>query len=282
MKHPVTITLSLVVLFLAAQIIGLNVINNYLPYNEQGEIEYTEGEIVWEEVPTVAGVSIERPNLTPTQTILYIVGAILIGSLLIFLIIRFKGVWLWKLWFALAIILCLYIALAAFVSPLIALVLAIVLGSAKIFFPNKYLHNLSELFTYGGLAALFAPLLTVLTAFILLLALSIYDVYAVFKSKHMIKLAKFQTSSGVFAGLLIPYSGGKGVAVLGGGDIGFPLLFSGAVLAAKGFNPALIVSLGATLGLLILLILGQKGKFYPAIPFLTAGVSIGYLITLFL
>ncbi len=276
-------------LFFIAQIIGLNVINNYLPYNEQGEIQYTEeGEIIWEEVPAVAGVAIERPNLTPTQAIFYIVAAILVGSLLIFLIIMFRGVLIWKIWFALAIILCLYIAFAAFFAPLIAAIIAVFLGGAKVFFPNKYMHNLSELFTYGGLAALFAPLLTVLTAFLLLLVLSVYDLYAVFKSKHMIALAQFQTKSGVFAGLLIPYTGkaekkGKGtIAVLGGGDIGFPLLFSGAVLAAKGFNPAVIVSIGATLGLLVLLLLGQKGKFYPAIPFLTAGVSIGYLITLLL
>ena len=162
---------------------------------------------------------------------------------------------LWKLWFTSAIVLCLYIALAAFLSPWIALFLSLIVGIAKVFFPNRYLHNISELFIYGGLAALFAPILNVLAAFILLLILSVYDLYAVFKSKHMIKLAKFQTQSGVFAGLMLPYgktsmtaskkTGTHGtLAVLGGGDIGFPLFFAGAVLAVSGIISAAIISIG--------------------------------------
>jgi presenilin-like A22 family membrane protease len=143
---------------------------------------------------------------------------------------------------------------------------------------------------YGGLAAIFVPILNVLYAFILLLALSAYDMYAVWRSKHMIKMAKFQTKSGIFAGLLIPYKapavrGPKKpvrTAVLGGGDIGFPLIFSGTVLAASGFVPALLVSLGATAALFILLLLSQKDKFYPAMPFLTLGCAVGYLATFLL
>jgi len=282
MKHPWSITVSLILLFLAAQFIGLAIVHSYL-LSAEGK---------WRNIPSVAGVSIERPDLTPTQAILYIVGAILIGSLLIFVIIHFRGMLFWKLWFACAIIMCLYIAFAAFVVPWGALALAMIIGLSKIFFPNKYLHNVSELFTYGGLAALFTPLLTVLAAFLLLLVLAVYDLYAVFKSKHMIKFAKFQTQSGVFAGLMLPYGKtilssrkkaekNKGnVAVLGGGDIGFPLFFAGAVLAASGVLAGAIVSVGAAAGLLVLLLIGQKGKFYPAIPFLTVGAAIGYLITL--
>lgn len=282
MKHPLTITLSLLFLFLAAQFIGLAIINNYLNAEQE-----------WEGIPSVGGFSIERPDLTPAQAILYIIGAILIGSLLILVIIHFRGMLLWKLWFTSAIVLCLYIALAAFLSPWIALFLSLIVGIAKVFFPNRYLHNISELFIYGGLAALFAPILNVLAAFILLLILSVYDLYAVFKSKHMIKLAKFQTQSGVFAGLMLPYgktsmtaskkTGTHGtLAVLGGGDIGFPLFFAGAVLAVSGIISAAIISIGATLGLFVLLLIGQRGKFYPAIPFLTAGAALGYLVTLLL
>ena len=40
---------------------------------------------------------------------------------------------------------------------------------------------------------------------LLLLALiSVYDVIAVFKSKHMVSMANFQTESKVFAGLAVP------------------------------------------------------------------------------
>ena len=78
MKHPLTITLSLLFLFLAAQFIGLAIINSYLNAEQE-----------WEGIPSVGGFSIERPDLTPAQAILYIIGAILIGSLLILVIIHF-------------------------------------------------------------------------------------------------------------------------------------------------------------------------------------------------
>ena len=213
----------------------------------------------------------------------------MIGTVLILLIIRWGNIILWKLWFFFAVVLCLQIAIAAFLPAYASLAIALVLGWFKIFKPNVYLHNLSELFLYGGLAVIFVPILNVFYAFILLLALSLYDMYAVWKSKHMIKMAKFQTKSKIFAGLLLPYAfPGKGrkvktrIAVLGGGDIGFPLIFAGTVLKATGFADALYISAGATIALLGLLWLGQKDKFYPAMPFLTAGCLVGYAIMHFM
>ena len=125
--------------------------------------------------------------------------------------------------------------------------------------------------------------------------------YAVWKSKHMIRLAKFQAKSQVFAGLFIPYQrvpkpkkGQKAVrkkikiAVLGGGDIGFPLIFTGIVMTdliirhgiLAGFLMSLIITACATAALLLLFIKAKKDKFYPAMPFLSAGCFAGYLIIL--
>ena len=125
--------------------------------------------------------------------------------------------------------------------------------------------------------------------------------YAVWTSKHMVAMAKFQTDSNVFAGLHIPYKLGslkkpKGPtktikvksAVLGGGDIGFPLIFAGVVMKelmitntlVTGFLITLIIPLFATIALTFLLIKAQKDKFYPAMPFITAGCLLGYAIVL--
>jgi len=184
----------------------------------------------------------------------------------------------------------LHIAFAAFIPAVHSLLLALISGWYKVFKPNLYVHNLTELFVYGGLAVIFVPILNVLYGFVLLIGLSFYDMYAVWHSKHMIKMAKFQTKSGIFAGLLIPYARpsrkGKKVkvrtAVLGGGDIGFPLIFAGTVMVAKGFFPAVIVALGASASLAILLYFSQKDKFYPAMPFLTIGCAVGYVATFLL
>jgi len=278
MKHTWTISIFLLVLFFGAQIIGLSITQAYIDVPASVE----KGELVWKELPLV-----ERPDVEPQFSLWYIIGAVLIGTLLILLIIRFGQVLLWKLWFYFAVVLCLAVALSAFISQLYAIILALLLGFFKVFRPNLYVHNLTELFLYGGLAVIFVPILNVFYAFILLLALSAYDMYAVWHSGHMIKMAKFQTASGVFAGLLIPYKlSGRGTkkqvrtAVLGGGDIGFPLIFAGTVLVATSFLHAIVVALGATAALFVLLLLSQKDKFYPAMPFLTLGCAAGYLVTL--
>jgi len=45
---------------------------------------------------------------------------------------------------------------------------------------------------------------------------------------------------------------------------------------------ALIVSFVTMLSLLVLLFYGKKGKFYPAMPILTLGCFLGYLIVKFI
>ena len=119
----------------------------------------------------------------------------------------------------------------------------------------------------------------------------------------MVKLAKFQIKSKVFAGLMVSYERKKGkigttqkevsgkgikVAVLGGGDIGFPLIFAGVVMKNLmltnpeliGFLKALIIPIFVTLALSYLLLKGKQDKFYPAMPYLTVGCIIGYLVIL--
>jgi presenilin-like A22 family membrane protease len=287
MKHSLKITFLIVLIFLCAQIIGLVITNAYIDY---GATEIS-GELTWKPLPGIGGVRLDRPDIAPKMGFLYNLGAILAGTVLILLIIHWGKVLLWKLWFFLAIVVCLHIAFGSFAPSGVALVLALVIGYIKAFKHNFIVHNFSELFIYGGLAVIFVPILNVLVAIVLMLLLSVYDAYAVWKSKHMIEMAKFQTKAGVFAGLLLPYhlpKAGKKkkkgklvkikMAILGGGDIGFPLLFAGAVLKQFGFAKSLIIPPFAALALLALLLMGKKKHFYPAIPFLTVGCFVGLLI----
>lgn len=287
MKHNWTITVMLVGLFLLAQVIGLHIVHAYIDPVKTAET----GETEWKELPTIAGQGLERPDVEPKVSVIYILVAIIIGTILILFIMRWQKVMIWKVWFWLAVTLCLHIAFSSFMKSGYALALAVALASLKIFRPTIIVHNVTELFIYGGLAVIFVPILNTTTAIILLILISLYDMYAVWKSKHMARLAQFQAKSGVFAGLLLPYSPKKIVltkkqarkqkkgevssAILGGGDIGFPLLFAGVVMKTFG-TQALAISIGATAALFFLLLYSQKKKFYPAMPFLTAGCLIGY------
>ena len=80
-------------------------------------------------------------------------------------------------------------------------------------------------------------------------------------------------------------------AILGGGDIAFPLLFAGSVMIELiksglskeiAFFQTLPIPLFAGIALFLLFVKSQKGKFYPAMPFITVGCLIGYGIVLLL
>lgn len=291
MKHNWSITLLLVGMFLLAQVVGLGILNAYIDVQKTTQT----GTVAWKELPAIGGYGMERPDVAPSVSVAYILVALIIGTILILLIVRWQKVMLWKLWFWLAVALCLHIAFSAFLASGIALLLALVLATLKIFKPNVLVHNATELFIYGGLAVIFVPLLTPVTAIVLLLLISVYDMYAVWRSQHMATMARFQAQSGIFAGLLLPYGPHKLVftrkeargekvrtAILGGGDIGFPLIFAGVIMKTFGLQLSVLIPLGATLALFGLLLYGQKKKFYPAMPFITAGCLAGYGLLLLL
>lgn len=274
MKHTLKVTLVLIFLFLISQIIGLAVVQQYIKT----------------EKPLPYGL--ERPPVVGTSLVVYILVAVLIATVLVLLLIKFKKPSWWRAWFFLAVFFLLTIAFNAFMPVAVAAVLALIIAYLKINKPGLIVQNLSEVFVYSGMAAIFAPAMDLWAAFLLLFLISIYDMIAVWKTKHMVKLAKFQAKSNIFAGLLIPYKmpkTGKGVrikkvevktAILGGGDIGLPLIFAGAVMNSFGFYKALIVSLFATIALLLLFIKAKKGKYYPAMPFISLGCFLGYLVVL--
>ncbi|HLC66949.1 MAG TPA: presenilin family intramembrane aspartyl protease [Candidatus Nanoarchaeia archaeon] len=286
MKHSFRITLLLIGIFVLAQLAGLAVIAKYLD-----AAALQQGEIAWSALP----FGFERPPVDESVSYWYILGAVLIGTVLALILIRLRAVRSWKLWFLLAVTLCLAIVLSTILTQWLALLLAFVLAFWKIYRPNVIIHNLTEILLYGGLAAIFVPILNIFSASVLLILIAVYDAIAVWHSKHMVHIAKFQSKSRVFAGVFLPYHGKMGtpkrgsgattqIAVLGGGDIAFPLLFTGAVLkwllSSHPLGEALFISLVITLcvtgSLAALLLLAKPKRFYPAMPFLAAGCFVGY------
>ncbi len=292
MKHSPSVTATLLVLFLSANFIGLFVLNSYVDLAATSEAGVTS----YRELPS----GIQRPDIAPEQSYIFIAIAIFIGTVLLLLIIKFRKFSLWRLWYFLSVFVALTVALAAFFPAVVAWLLSLAAALWKILRPNFIIHNLTELFIYGGLAVIFVPIMNIFSASILLLLISAYDMYAVWKSGHMVKMAEFQAASRLFAGLAVPksfkgiakpasmhlqddaLSKEDGVAILGGGDIGFPLLFAGVVMSQFGFSKALIIPVFASLGLAFLFAISRKGKFYPAMPFISAGCFAGYAFLRFL
>mgnify|MGYP001593616536 CR=1 FL=1 len=278
MKHSAIMTIILLAIFLLAQFIGIAILYNYIDPIKSAETGKTE----FKDLPIG-----ERPPVEEKTSFFPIIVAILIGTAFLFLLMKYNLNWIMRFWFLLAAFFALTIAVDAFLPTTIAFVLGLVFSIWKVFRPNVFVHNITELFIYGGLAAIFVPLFNLFSVIILLLLISAYDAYAVWKSKHMITLAKSQAKAKIFAGLMLPYKLGKmgkpkaGIkmkkvrtAILGGGDIGFPLIFAGVVLKELGLWQSLIIPFGALLGLAVLLWKGKENRFYPAMPFISAGCFI--------
>jgi len=286
MKHSLPITLLILGIFLLAQFIGIFILYKYIDPEQSAQ----EGKTVFKELPIG-----ERPPVEEKTSFIPVILAVLIGTVILLILIKYKLAFIWKLWFLMAAVITLTVAFTAFISTAIAFGLALVLGIWKVLKPNVIVHNCTELFIYGGLAAIFVPLFNLFSVIILLILISGYDAYAVWKSKHMITLAKSQAESKIFAGLLIPYKLGKAVhrkvrsastkvivksrtAMLGGGDIGFPLIFAGVVLKEMGLWQSLVIPFFALLGLGWLLFIADEEKFYPAMPFISVGCLVGLAV----
>jgi presenilin-like A22 family membrane protease len=315
MKHNVKITLILLFIFVLAQINGIFVIDYYVDIKESALSGTTVVDQEAYEYTNISPPEVENESVS----YIYIILALLLGTALILLLIKFRQQKIWKAWFFLSVVITLVISLnswmfrifawvdAATFLYVITVALSCIFAYYKIFKQNIILHNVTEIFIYGGLAALLVPILNITSVVILLLLVAAYDAYAVWKSKHMVKLAKFQTAENVFAGLYIPYKAikkkgmnavKKGVsrgkkarnklksmtmAILGGGDVAFPLLFSGVVMKTTGsYLDALVITVCTTVALGLLFLYGEKGKFYPAIPFIAVGCFVGYGIVLLL
>lgn len=283
MKHTLSITLVLILLFLMTQIIGLKVISNYITVKEvvKKEIVIEDGReiekeiIVQEEVFEELPYGIERPEIKEKTSYIQIFFAIAIATALALILLKLQAFRLWKLWFFLSVFFTLLIAFNAFVNQIFALILALSFAIVKTFKNNMYVHNFSELFIYGGLAVIFVPIVNLVSIVVILFLISIYDYIAVWRTKHMIRLAKFQARMKLFAGLFVPY--GNKSAILGGGDMGFPLLFAGVLFKTYGWV-ALISVLTSAVALAYLLVKSEKNKYYPAMPFITVGCLIGFII----
>lgn len=313
MKHSLKITAILLGMFLLTQFIGLAVIQAYKPIVKQEVSENgTISNITVYDLPY--GTS-PPPELEPKYSLMSIITAFIIAIALIILLMKIKAEIFLRIWFLVVITLALGVTLNALFkfyipySPYIALAVAAPLAIAKIFRRNIFVHNFTELLIYPGIAAIFVPLMSLWTIVILFILISVYDIYAVWHSGIMQRMAQYQIQTvKVFSGFFVPYLGKKereliaqaqaskakmkkmrekkikvNVAILGGGDIVFPIIMAGVVLWKIGFLPAMLISLGATLALAGLFAASQKGKFYPAMPFISAGcfIALGIVLLIF-
>ncbi|MBS3080538.1 hypothetical protein J4221_03640 [Candidatus Pacearchaeota archaeon] len=300
MKHNLKITAIIICMFLLTQLIGLFV---YTIYTDKLQLPY--GMEPPEEIK-------EKPQGKE------IIVAFAIAVALFFLLIRLKADTFIRLWFLLVTVIAISLSINAVLfkisvdnySQFLALLIALPLAYFKIFKRDLIVHNITELLIYPGIAAVFIPLLNIKWTVIILLLISLYDMWAVWHSQFMQKMAKYQINNlKFFTGFFVPYASKKekekirflkqkyaknpkelekqfkkskikvNLAILGGGDVIFPIIASGVFYKTYlSILPSIIIMIFSTLALLFLFVIARKGKFYPAMPFITFGIYLGMII----
>lgn len=322
MKHNISITILLLSMFVITQFIGLYVINSdvfHITQEINGTIQTIDNPALsWIQPPTIQQESDFGFYLGS------IIFSFIFAIILLFFLTKFKIDFILKVWFFVVVCIAIFITLNAFFPKTIyftiaLIAVAIILGFIKIFRRNFIIHNFTELLIYPGIASIFVPILNFWSIIVLLLLISAYDIWAVWHSGIMQKMAKYQINTlKVFSGFFVPYISQKlrmqmkkmkrvkmksrkikvNVAILGGGDVVFPIITAGVVLLTDkislpfgwipsfvftgGLLPAIFVIAGATLGLGLLFLFSEKKKFYPAMPFITAGILLGLILSHFI
>ncbi len=162
---------------------------------------------------------------------------------------------------------------------------------------NWVVVNLTGIILTMGIGAIWSLVLGVWFALALLVILGVYDYISVFKTKHMVTLAKVAVDEKI--PMLFAFPGGRGfdlnkvsmddrkeqdAILLGFGDIAIPavMVVSSAIYGlSKSFLYLLLPLLGGIAGMIALFFF-MKQRPAPGLPTMNTGVIAGFLLALLL
>lgn len=165
-----------------------------------------------------------------------------------------------------------------------------------IFVRRVLAHDIAVAFALGGVASVFGLSLAPKAVAVMLLLFSFYDIIAVYKTKHMVQLARGMIEGGAIFGFIIPEHfkdfwfskhlarPGEQFTILGSGDVGLPAIMIGS-LAALSLPAALVTGIFTCAGAFIthILFINQKERRpMAALPPIATMTIIGYLVTFFI
>lgn len=252
----------IILIYLLVQVMGLLIAQELL--------EKIEAEII--------PPAVENPHSPYSSALLFIY--ILSATVILLILLKFKLDFLIRILMLFAILSGLSITFTIFLGSagILAAILFLIIGILNK--ENAFVMNLLLLFTLPGIGGYLGASLSFIPSLILLLGLSLYDVIAVFGTKHMVTLAKGMKEIPVM--FTIPFKGR--ILGLGTGDLTIPLIFSVSVLRDFTVLNAILTSLGGLTGLILLFIYMQNKKetSLPALPPIALGLILGFCSGIFL
>ena len=197
-------------------------------------------------------------------------------------------------------------------STLLAFAIAALLVYVLMKYPEWYVVDAIGIMTAAGVTAILGISFGILPAILLLLALAVYDAWAVYRTKHMITLADELTSQRLPILLVIPKKAGysfreqkslkeqvasgeeREAMFVGLGDLIIPGILSVSAFTFSspsgghflGFLSnewiAIATVLGSLIGFIILMRFVLKGNPQAGLPLLNGGAVLGFILANFL
>jgi len=187
-----------------------------------------------------------------------------------------------------------FVVLGLSLPPPIAGAIAVGGALAWLKWPRLWLHNLLLGVSLVGYGSVFGFVLTPGIALAIMGIISVYDLVSV-KSGHMMWMVKKLSGVSIIPAFVFPKAGAdwsmslsdvklddadeRIVSILGGGDIGFSLIFLVSVLSSSGVVAAFWMAVALLAGLLSVFLVQKvwfKGGPTPALPPITAAAALGY------
>jgi len=282
---------QIILVFSVMSSLSLATANNMIT----GNVVYTS-----EPVQSVYVPPSPAPPYHPAQVDIFqfLVSFFLATSLMLVFMRLFKGKLLLEIFFAGAIVFGAQGPLGIIFTKLVAFIASIAVIVLRFIYPRIWTQNLAIILGISGIAASLGLSSTPAVAIAFLAVLSIYDIIAVCKTRHMVELFKGMAKRGVVLALAIPGSfllwldkfesitaeNKDEYIFLGAGDLALPLFFAMSVFPV-GIKFSVLIILGAILGFTAdhVIFMSQKEKKpIPALPAIALFSIAGYIAAAYL
>jgi presenilin-like A22 family membrane protease len=244
---------------------------------------------------------ITSPDVSLWPILVYFFGVVVVMAVILFIIPLDKLRLFFRILFALMFAWGVFIVSYFFMPDPAAYTLAGIAGLLWLFWARIWLHDILLMVALAAAAAIFGFIFSPWTFMIFMLIIAVYDVLAV-RFGLMVWMADRLSGTASLPAFIFPRKTAdltlniKAVqvgelkkeaaekrehTVLGGGDIGFPLMLANSVYFAYNMWAAVLVGAFAVVGLMgafVIQRLWLKGKPMPALPPIAAASLIGFLI----
>jgi presenilin-like A22 family membrane protease len=248
---------------------------------------------------------IVSPDVSLGPGIAYFFGVVAVMALVLFIIPLSKLRLVFQLLFTLMFAWGVFILVALALPLAAAYPIAIIVAIAWLLWARVWLHNLVLIITLASAGSVFGFLFSPWTFVIFMMVIAVYDVVAV-RFGFMVWMVDRLSQTVTLPAFIYPKkirdwalslktvrvdelaekpSTEREYSILGGGDIGFPLMLTVSVYFASGLNEAILVGAFALVGLMsafLIQMVWLKGKPMPALPPITFFSFLGFLIATYL